>query len=77
MNYQIIEYYCNGCHSGRCRLASEYNSSGSELSLNRLSNCPCVQCIVKIVCKKYCNIWFDYVEGVYQESFLTLKIEEI
>ncbi len=44
--------HCEGCNT--------YNGHGvncSYIEWNSIGTCPCMICIVKVMCSKTCNIW--------------------
>lgn len=53
---------CEGCGSeiGGCSLREMYVYHNDKETLNRLVECPCVLCIVKMICPTYCNAWFEH-----------------
>jgi hypothetical protein len=56
---------CEGCGSEHCgcALIAMYNYHNNKEILNRLVNCPCVMCLVKMVCVSYCHIWFEHTNS--------------
>ena len=47
---------CNGCiDAGACQLSPH----------NGLETCPCINCLLKMVCKEACNKYKQYTESYY------------
>jgi hypothetical protein len=43
--------HCIGCHTKMCCKFDGYNDKGQ---------CPCTDCIVKMICEDMCNLFGDY-----------------
>jgi len=54
MNYKYTG--CSGCYSRDDII----NACNSGLSLSRRNTCPCKLCIIKVMCIKGCEDFYEY-----------------
>lgn len=60
----MIEYYCKGCLR-TCTHNIAYR--GGLISLTVISKCPCINCIVKMVCADRCEEFDIYIKTEIRE----------
>lgn len=55
---------CKGCNarSHRCNTPVFYFKHHTEFI------CPCSECLVKVLCNTYCNLYYEY-ENRYKKQF--------